>query len=209
MTNVLKEEKTMTSEVLSLVKEFEGYYSKAYLCPAGVLTIGYGHTKNVKRSDTVNMTIAHQLLMKDLFECKEEVEKIYGVHSNVYFMDMLTSFCFNCGGGNLKTLVKGRTPLSILRKILLYDKCNGKPLKGLTRRRKAEQLLGLTFYKNQSKKNYDEITTKIIQELLSVKVDGYFGEKTEKAVKEYQRKNGLLIDGIVGIKTWFKLIKEV
>ena len=43
---------------------------------------------------------------------------------------------------------------------------------------------------------------KIIQKKIGVEVDGKFGRKTETAVKEYQRKNKLTADGIVGVNTW-------
>lgn len=36
-------------------------------------------------------------------------------------------------------------------------------------------------------------------------VDGSFGPKTEQAVRDYQHKNGLTVDGVVGTKTWGKL----
>lgn len=52
-----------------------------------------------------------------------------------------------------------------------------------------------TSYNNKS-------LTKIIQKTVGVKVDGLFGEVTEKAVKEYQKKYGLKVDGIVGVNTW-------
>ena len=39
-----------------------------------------------------------------------------------------------------------------------------------------------------------------------LKIDGDFGTKTEKAVKEFQKKHGLVVDGIVGKKTWKKLL---
>jgi len=46
---------------LDLIKMSEGLtvgasnISEAYLCPAGVWTIGYGHTKNVKEGDTASL----------------------------------------------------------------------------------------------------------------------------------------------------------
>ena len=43
----------------------------------------------------------------------------------------------------------------------------------------------------------------------SLSVDGQFGSKTQAAVKDYQKKNGLSVDGIVGEKTWGVLIKKV
>lgn len=39
-----------------------------------------------------------------------------------------------------------------------------------------------------------------------LKIDGDFGAKTEKAVREFQKKHGLVVDGIVGKKTWKKLL---
>jgi len=43
---------------------------------------------------------------------------------------------------------------------------------------------------------------KTLQEFLKITADGDFGLKTEAAVKDYQKKNGLIVDGIVGSKTW-------
>lgn len=47
---------------------------------------------------------------------------------------------------------------------------------------------------------------KKLQELLHITVDGSFGPKTEQAVKEFQLKNNLIADGIVGTKTWYVLM---
>ena len=43
-------------------------------------------------------------------------------------------------------------------------------------------------------------------DLGSSKVDGDFGSKTDVAIRAYQKKNGLVADGIVGAKTWAKLL---
>lgn len=49
----------------------------------------------------------------------------------------------------------------------------------------------------------------IVQEELGVRpADGRFGPKTREAVKAYQRANGLDPDGIVGPKTWAKLLRQ-
>lgn len=48
--------------------------------------------------------------------------------------------------------------------------------------------------------------TKLIQEKLGIIADGIFGANTEVAVKNYQRTNGLSVDGIVGRNTWRKLL---
>ncbi len=42
----------------------------------------------------------------------------------------------------------------------------------------------------------------------SLAVDGQFGSKTQAAVKDYQKKNGLAVDGIVGTKTWSSLTSK-
>ena len=43
-------------ELVEKVKEFEGFRKTAYRCPAGVLTIGYGRTENVKENETTNVS---------------------------------------------------------------------------------------------------------------------------------------------------------
>ncbi len=48
--------------------------------------------------------------------------------------------------------------------------------------------------------------TEIVQKAVGVKVDGKFGSKTQKSVKEFQKKNKLLIDGCVGLTTWKKIL---
>lgn len=135
---------------VELVAKFEGCQLKAYRCPAGVWTIGYGHTENVKEGDMLSSKKeAQELLLKDLERYAAYVNRliadktiVFSVNQNMF--DALTSFVYNCGPGNLKTLVNGRDAETIAQKILLYDKCNGKVLNGLSRRRKAERKLFLS-----------------------------------------------------------------
>lgn len=51
---------------INLIKEFEGCRLKAYKCPAGVWTIGYGHTSNVKPNQSITREEAERLLREDL-----------------------------------------------------------------------------------------------------------------------------------------------
>ena len=46
---------------------------------------------------------------------------------------------------------------------------------------------------------------KVLQQFLGIAVDGAFGTQTENAVKKWQAKNGLVADGVVGMKTWTKI----
>ncbi|MEW7290314.1 N-acetylmuramidase domain-containing protein [Aquimarina sp. 2304DJ70-9] len=50
----------------------------------------------------------------------------------------------------------------------------------------------------------EEILTKLGY---NVYVSNYFGRDTDHAIKDFQQKNGLVVDGIVGLKTWSKLIE--
>lgn len=50
---------------------------------------------------------------------------------------------------------------------------------------------------------------KLLQRFLGIEVDGFFGSKTERAVKEWQQKNRLAADGIVGLLTWEAMEKSL
>lgn len=126
---------------IDLIKQFEGCRLKAYLCPSGVPTIGYGHTKGVKLGQLITQQQAEQYLKQDLKVYEDHVKRIVKLELNQNQFDALVSFCYNCGAGNLQTLVKNRTLTQISNALLLYNKSNGKVLKGLQKRRIAEQQL--------------------------------------------------------------------
>lgn len=54
---------------------------------------------------------------------------------------------------------------------------------------------------------YAKHATPIVQTILALKADGYFGPDTEKAVKQFQKSRGLKADGVIGSKTWQELAK--
>lgn len=160
---------TISTTGLNLIKEFEGLYLKAYKCPAGVWTIGYGHTKNVKQGGQITKEEAEKLLINDLKECEKAVNKLtYKLNQNQF--DALVSFTFNCGEGNLKKLTEGgkRSLTEISNSLLLYNKANGKVLTGLTRRRKAEQNLFNTPSANKSSET-KKTNLQIAKEVISGK----------------------------------------
>ena len=136
---------------LDLIKSFEGLRLEAYLCPAGVWTIGYGHTKGVKKGMKITKEKADELLMEDLQEFQKGVEKLT---SKVELTDnqfsALVSFAFNLGLGNLEnsTLLKkvNRNPNdeTIRNEFMKWIYAGGKPLEGLKRRRKYEADLYFT-----------------------------------------------------------------
>lgn len=130
---------------IALIKEFEGCVLESYKCPAGVWTIGYGHTRNVKPKQVLTEKQAETLLRVDLAVFERGVTSaLYGVRLNSNQFSALVSFAFNLGLGNLRnsTLLKKikANPFdkSIRTEFGKWVFANGKPLDGLARRRKAE-----------------------------------------------------------------------
>lgn len=122
---------------IDLIKSFEGCRLTAYKCPAGVWTIGYGHTEGVKEGQSITQEKADLYLALDLEKYEGYVEAT-NLQLNQNQFDALVSFAYNCGYGNLKSLVKNRTLTQIAEAMLLYNKANGTVLSGLVRRRQAE-----------------------------------------------------------------------
>lgn len=128
----------------NLIKQFEGLRLNAYRCPAGKWTIGYGHTKGVKKGMYISEEVATHFLIEDVQRVEPTINSYDGIyHWTQNEFDALASFAFNCGIGNLKKLLKygQRTKSQIADAILLYNKANGRVLRGLVRRRKAEREL--------------------------------------------------------------------
>ena len=131
---------------IDLIKQHEGCYLAAYKCPAGVWTIGYGHTgSDVKQGLTITQAKAEQLLRQDLAKFERHVMLFDSkYHWNQNEFDALVSFAFNVGNINQLTANKIRTKAQIAQAMLSYNKANGKVLAGLTKRRQAERQLFLT-----------------------------------------------------------------
>lgn len=131
---------------IDLIKQFECLRLTAYKCPAGVYTIGYGHTRGVKRGMKITEEEASAYLTADLRNSEKAVERYDGIyHWNQNEFDALVSFTFNCGATNLRALLRNgrRNRSQIAATLPLYRKAGGKVLKGLVRRRAAEKALFL------------------------------------------------------------------
>ena len=131
---------------INLIKQFEGVRLTAYKCPAGVYTIGYGHTRGVQRGMKITEEEASAYLTADLLNSEKAVERYDSVyHWNQNEFDALVSFTFNCGATNLRALLRNgrRNRSQIAETLPLYRKAGGKVLKGLERRRAAEKALFL------------------------------------------------------------------
>ena len=115
----------------------------AYRDAAGVLTIGYGHTKGVREDDKISPFWAQELLQKDIEECERAVKELQVARTEGQ-LDALTSFAFNLGIGQLKgsTLLKvireGGSKTAITREFKRWVYAGGKRLRGLELRREWE-----------------------------------------------------------------------
>ena len=136
----------VSQECIDLIKFFEGFESKAYLCPASVWTIGYGRTKNVQEGDMVNELQAERDLLEELEEFAKQVQNTVKIDLKQNEFDALTSWTYNLGVGNLQssTLLKklnSGDKNSVPSEMIRWNKAAGKVLAGLTRRREAEAKL--------------------------------------------------------------------
>lgn len=129
---------------LNLIKSFEGCRLTAYKCPAGVWTIGWGHTGGVKPGQNITQAEADQMLVSDMTAYEQKVDKYASYHWNQNEFDALTSFAYNVGSIDQLTANGTRNRVTIAEKILQYNKGGGKVLPGLTKRREAERKLFLT-----------------------------------------------------------------
>jgi lysozyme len=134
---------------LNLIKEHEALRLNAYLCPALVWTIGYGHTRTAKQGMKISIEQADALLREDLAWAEKEVNDI-GVQLTQNQFDALVSLVFNIGGTRFRQSTARRlvaanpADVAIGPAIRLFIKANGAVLPGLVSRRLHESQL---YYK--------------------------------------------------------------
>ena len=140
---------------IKLIKEFEGCKLKAYKCPAGVWTIGYGDTtlngNSVKQGDIITQSQAETMLTETLKGYEIGITKALKKTLNQNQFDRLEVFAYNIGINAAKksTLLKkvnaNPNDKTIAEEFLKWNKANGgKILNGLTNRRIAEAKLYFT-----------------------------------------------------------------
>lgn len=133
-------------DAYELIKQFEGLRLKAYLCPAGIWTIGYGHTSGVSPNSFITIQEADEYLHRDVATIEMQLNKL-NLSLRQCQWDAIVSFVFNVGIGNFKAstlLAKIRInpdDNSIIDEFLRWVYANGKVMKGLQKRRLAEMKL--------------------------------------------------------------------
>ena len=131
---------------IALIKEFEGLRLKAYQCPGGVWTIGYGHTAGVKPGMLISKAQAEEYLKADLIAFERYLNGL-GLALNQNQFDALVSFIYNVGTGNfssstlLRNVRANPQDNSIMDEFLRWVYSKGRVLPGLQRRRLAEMKL--------------------------------------------------------------------
>ena len=138
---------------LDLIKKYEGCKLYAYRCPAGVLTIGYGHTKGVKAGQAITQAQAEQFLKDDIRPLETLLNDMRLNFKQNQF-DALISWIFNLGAANFKSstmykkIIAHADDLDITDQMVKWYNAAGRPLLGLKKRRveEANMFLGKDVY---------------------------------------------------------------
>lgn len=144
---------TTSQTGINLITSFEDLELKAYLCPAGVWTIGFGTTvypdgTKVKKGDTCTAEQAKAYFAYDLKRFENAVNSGLTVVINQNQFDALVSLTYNIGtgafaGSTLLKLLNQKQYREAAAQFTRWNKAGGKELRGLTRRREAERDLFL------------------------------------------------------------------
>lgn len=141
-----------SQKCIELIKRFEGFSAKPYMCPAGVPTIGYGSTRDTDgkpitmQHPAITEVQAKSLLMATLTTYENAVNRYVKVPLNQNQFDALVDFAYNAGAKNLltSTLLKKLNAGDYTGASKEFSKWvygGGKKLTGLVRRREAERQL--------------------------------------------------------------------
>lgn len=128
---------------IPLIREFEGLALKAYKCPAGIWTIGYGHTEDVVPGLVISKEQAEEFLLEDLRNKQDVMAEMIHVPVTEGQFIALLSFYFNVRlssirSGNVWKLMNAGKTRAAGELMLQYVDKGSSFENGLRRRREAE-----------------------------------------------------------------------
>lgn len=139
----------ISDQGLAIIRQCEGLRLKAYLCPAGVWTVGYGHTHGVSEGLHITSAEADKLLLQDVAPIEDFLHTLR-INFRQGQFDALASFIFNVGlsafrqSTLLRKIMTDASDEAITAEFLRWNKAGGKVLPGLNARRKQEAALWKT-----------------------------------------------------------------
>lgn len=139
-----------SESAMDFIEAWEGCRLQAYKCPAGIWTIGVGHTKDVTEHDEITYLQSREMLREDVEEVKRGLAPFVNVHVTEGQYVALVSLAFNVGASyvvhNCPRLMRALNAGDVeqaAHQFLDITKAGGKELPGLVRRRKSEAKLFL------------------------------------------------------------------
>jgi len=173
---------------IDLIKKYEGCVLTAYKCPAGVYTIGYGHTEGVYPGQKITREEAESFLKKDLKRFEDHVNaynKKYNFNQNQF--DALVSFAYNIGSIDQLTQNGTRSKYQIADMMLEYIKAGGTVLPGLINRRREERQLFITTAPEAPAVNVPELKeSQKVKTVIDMIISGKFGNGNDRKNALYE-----------------------
>lgn len=138
----------MYEKAIDLIKKYEGFSARPYKCPAGVLTIGYGRTIDVRPYEITTEEAETIWLDKYVKTIADQILAVVNVDLSNNQICALIDFVYNLGIGNFKSSTMLRRInqgdfSAAANELLRWNKAGGIVLKGLENRRIAERMLFL------------------------------------------------------------------
>ena len=131
---------------MDFIEQWEGCRLQAYKCPAGIWTIGVGHTKDVTEHDEITYEQSREMLREDIEEVKRGLAPFVNVDVTEGQFIALVSLAFNVGVSyvvhkcpKLMRALNAGDAEACAHEFLDVNRAGGKVLSGLTERRRAAE----------------------------------------------------------------------